>query len=213
MKKFLSFIFVILLSVLAFTGCKQQEDAGCSHENLSRWKMNADNHWAICLDCGEEVASAGHTGYGACLTCGFSNPPGTQGLRYEKITGKDEYAVTGFSGDTGLASVVIASRYNGYPVTTISTSAFTNNDSLVSIFIPYSIHTIESYSFVGCNKLASVDFVCKEGWAVYQSTAATNGEALTFEEVSNKAKMAIVLRSANSTTGYGRKTLKRTDTI
>lgn len=210
MKKLLIFILTLMFSVITFTGCKT-EDEGCQHENLSHYKFDMDNHYKTCLDCNETVMMFAHTEYGdECATCGFTNPSGTPGLRYVKLTGKNEYAVSGFDGIAGVPVVIIASRYEGYPVTEISPSAFTNNSVVTSILIPYTINYISSYAFTSCPKLKTIKFVNKYGWTLHQSNADMNGEPISVEDISNSTAMAIKLRNGGNQ-GLGRKTLRRAD--
>ena len=149
-----------------------------------------------------------HSEYGdTCSVCFFTNPIGSQGLRYVKIDGKDEYEVTGFEGQS-LSKVNIASQYNGFPVTVIQSSAFANNTNLTSILIPYTIHTIDSYAFAGCSSLTEIKFVNPYDWYMLPSLSSTQYEELSSDEMSNSAKMAKMLRST-SAQYYGRKFLIR----
>ena len=210
MKKLLIFILTITITLLTFSACKQ-EDAVCNHENLSHYKFDIDNHFKTCLDCGETVSLFAHTEYGdECSDCGFTNPIGTPGLIYTKIEGKNEYAVSGFKGNAGVSSVIIASRYEGCPVTQIGSSAFTNNSIIETVLVPYTITTISSYAFTSCTKLKSIKFVNKYGWRVYQSNTSADGEPISVEEISNASAMAIKLRNGGNQ-GLGRKFLKRID--
>ena len=78
----------------------------------------------------------------------------TQGLLYEKIDGKKEYAVF----DLGIAKsqkIVIPSEYNGLPVTAISDEAF-KGTNITSIIIPDSVKEIGAKAFYDCRKLSSI---------------------------------------------------------
>lgn len=210
MKKLLILFLTLTLTLLTFIGCKQEEEK-CEHLNLSHYKFDLDNHYKTCLDCGEQVSLSAHSEFGdECTTCGFTNPAGSEGLTYVKIAGKDEYAVTGFEQNKVVSSVIIASRYNGYPVTQVSGSAFTNISTIQSILVPYTINYISPYAFSSCTALTSIKFVNKYGWRVVNSSTDMNGEELTPEEVSNSTAMAIKFRSSGNQ-GYGRKALRRFD--
>lgn len=209
MKKFLSIILttILLCVALLLSSCKLEEYV-CYHENLSHYKMSGENHWRVCLDCNETIGMTAHSEYGdTCSVCFFTNPIGSQGLRYVKIDGKDEYEVTGFEGQS-LSKVNIASQYNGFPVTVIQSSAFANNTNLTSILIPYTIHTIDSYAFAGCSSLTEIKFVNPYDWYMLPSLTSTQYEELSSDEMSNSAKMAKMLRST-SAQYYGRKFLIR----
>ena len=52
--------------------------------------------------------------------------------------------------------VSIPERINGYPVTTISGSAFLNKSSITSIVVPNSVTSIGAGAFRGCNSLVDV---------------------------------------------------------
>ncbi len=52
--------------------------------------------------------------------------------------------------------LVIPETIEGYPVTTIKKSAFSNCDKITSVVIPDSVTTIEEFSFSGCDGLISV---------------------------------------------------------
>ena len=64
------------------------------------------------------------------------------------------YSVTGCVADIDV--VIIPEIYNGSPVTTIGSSAFSGCTSLTSVEIPSSVTSIGSYAFDGCTSLTSV---------------------------------------------------------
>lgn len=211
MKKLLALIITAVLTLTVMTGCKQEE-APCAHENVSYYLFDLDNHWNVCLDCGEKVSMGAHSDYGAvCSACKFTNPRGSEGLRYVEITGKNEYCVSGFDTGSGLTTVIIASQYNGKPVTKILGNAFTNNGIITSVFIPYTINEIEPYAFAGCSKLNSLEFNNVNGWQIFQSGSAVEGTPIPANEIANKAGIAKTIKSTNAVTGYGRKTIKRVE--
>src|SRR5262245_9983581 len=53
-------------------------------------------------------------------------------------------------------NVVIASTYNGYPVTSIENYVFGNCTSLTSVTIPNSVTTIGDAAFYNCTSLTNV---------------------------------------------------------
>lgn len=57
----------------------------------------------------------------------------------------------GFGGD-----IVIPDTLDGYPVTAIGYSVFSNNKSLTSVVIPDGVRTIGSYAFYDCTSLTNV---------------------------------------------------------
>src|SRR5688572_23336081 len=52
--------------------------------------------------------------------------------------------------------IVIASTYNGYPVTRIFGNAFLNSTNLTSVTIPTSVTNLGVQAFLGCTSLTSV---------------------------------------------------------
>ena len=96
---------------------------------------------------------------------GLGSEEGTQGLHYQRISGKDEYRVIGI----GLAAdydIVIPATYNGLPVTEIGDKAFFECSSLTSITIPNSVTSIGENAFAVCSDLAKVNYTGTiDGWA------------------------------------------------
>ena len=76
----------------------------------------------------------------------------TKGLEFKKIDGKEEYMVVGI-GEATETDIVIPSKYEGLPVTTIGNSAFYYSFTLTSVEIPDSIISIQSHAFTYCEKL------------------------------------------------------------
>jgi BspA type Leucine rich repeat region (6 copies) len=76
-------------------------------------------------------------------------------------TAQVNYAVSGStayvtSSPNASGDIVIASTFNGYPVTVIGDYAFSNCTNLTSVIIPNSVISIASFSFPGCTSLTSV---------------------------------------------------------
>ena len=77
-------------------------------------------------------------------------------LRFQKISGKDEYRVMGM-GTVSLLDVVIPETYRGLPVTEIKSYAFRNCSSLTSVEIGNGVTSIGSYAFQSCDSLTSIE--------------------------------------------------------
>ena len=77
----------------------------------------------------------------------------TDGLSFTLNNG--EYVVSKYNGNS--TSVYIPKYYNGLPVTSISTGAFTNCLSIFEVYIPNSVTTIESLAFSNCLYLCMVN--------------------------------------------------------
>ena len=84
--------------------------------------------------------------------CENSDIPATEGLKYEKIDGKNEYMLSSMDMATDT-NRVIASTYNGMPVTAIGEWAFSGCSSLGSITLPSSVTSIGNYAFADCSSL------------------------------------------------------------
>ena len=88
---------------------------------------------------------------GLCKYCKITIQ--TSGLSYTVSSDGTYATVTGYKGAS--KEVVIASTYNGVPVTNIGANAF-QESTLTSVVIPNSVTTIETYAFLNCYKLTSV---------------------------------------------------------
>ena len=80
---------------------------------------------------------------------------GTEGLAYVLNADGVSYSCAGI-GTATETDIVIASEYNGKPVTKIRNSAFANCNSVKSVIIPNSVTSIESMAFAQSNSLKSV---------------------------------------------------------
>ena len=82
-------------------------------------------------------------------------PEPSEGLEFELNDDGASYAVTGVGTCTDT-NVVIPSKYDGLPVTSIGDYAFYDCSSLTSITIPDSVTTIGEYAFYYCSNLTSI---------------------------------------------------------
>src|SRR5438034_1042380 len=60
------------------------------------------------------------------------------------------------SSPSASCDIVIASTYNGYPVTRIRYFAFSGCTNLRSVIIPNSVTTIDQEPFIGCTSLTNL---------------------------------------------------------
>lgn len=78
------------------------------------------------------------------------------GIKYEKIDGKKEYAVAGVEADSNLIQVIIPDEIDYIPVTQIKTNAFSGNEIVQSLTIGNNVETIGTKAFYGCTNLKTV---------------------------------------------------------
>jgi len=74
------------------------------------------------------------------------DPVGTEGLIYEQLEYRPDYAVVGYEGDS--ENIVVSATYNGMPVTTIKTGALCDL-AIESIELPDTITCLEQDSIDG----------------------------------------------------------------
>ena len=136
---------------------------------------------------------------GKCTVCGWgtSYSDGTPGLEYTLNKEGTAYTATGFGTATNT-DIVIASEYNGLPVTAVGSGlAFgqlSNGKEITSVYIPGSVKTIEVGAFGNCYKLQSV--VIEEG-------VETIGELAFFNMGEQGILSELILPSTLKTIGLG----------
>ena len=144
----------------------------------------------ICFGCGialssQSIEAIGHSYAGnMCTVCGYLAP--SAGLDYNITKDGNSYIVSSLGNCTD-ADVVIPSIYNGKPITSIGSSAFSGCTGLTSITIPSSVTSIGKLAFYGCRNLTSVTFADPNGWYVTKTQAATSGYSLTLTNATENA--------------------------
>ena len=102
-----------------------------------------------------ETIPAGHNFVsGVCTRCGTPKAP-TEGLEYMLNYDNKSYMCTGL-GTVSDTDIVIASEYNGLPVTSICGNAFYNCSRLNSVIILDGVISIGDYAFSDCSSLTSI---------------------------------------------------------
>ena len=91
---------------------------------------------------------------GLCTRCGTPEAP-TEGLEYSLNADRQSYACKGL-GSAKDTDIVVASEYNGLPVTQIADFAFEGRSTLTSITIPNSIISIGFRAFYECSNIIAI---------------------------------------------------------
>ena len=106
---------------------------------------------------------------GKCTVCSFTQPvAGTPGLEYTLNEDGAGYTATGL-GTATETDIVIASEYNGLPVTAVGVG-FGEYSNITSVYIPGSVKTIMDRAFSQCEELKSViidEGVTTISWAAF----------------------------------------------
>ncbi len=96
---------------------------------------------------------------------------------FAKISGKEEYAITGVA-DKNLTEIVIPATHRGLPVTKIEKTAFYNNVKIVKVVLGENITTLAGSAFANCTNLKTVVINSKlksiGAWCFYNNTKLTS---------------------------------------
>ena len=92
---------------------------------------------------------------GVCSRCGEKDPNITIGLKYTLNSNKMSYSCTGIGTATDT-DIIIASVYNGLPVTAIGNYAFKYCLNLTSVIIPNNVTSIGTQAFYSCRNLSNI---------------------------------------------------------
>ena len=110
---------------------------------------------AVCEKCNAKYGNPlGHNYQGGiCTRCGTERA--SEGLEYSLNSDGNGYTVTGIGTCTDT-ELVIPSKHNSKPVTSIGYEAFRGCTGLTSITIPNSVTSISDYAFRECKGLTSI---------------------------------------------------------
>ena len=163
------------------------------HTYATTWSMDETKHWHAAT-CGHDIFKkdeAEHTMVdGKCSVCGYQE--GTDGIEYVLSSDESHY-IAGVSEDAELSGdFVIASFYNGKPVTEIAEAAFLYQYDIKSISIPNTITTIGAYAFAACDGLTSVvipNSVTSIGASAFESCSSLKSITLSNQITRIEEKM------------------------
>lgn len=143
-----------------------ESGALADHPYNDEWFSDEDNHYrkSTCIHAVvKDKAAHTYNANGVCAVCNRRKP--SEGLEYTYNPVKGEYNVSGIGSCTD-ATVVIPSKYNGKPVTSIGSlknsagyledKPFEDCTSIESVIIPGTVTRILDYAFYGCSSLSSV---------------------------------------------------------
>ena len=144
---------------------------------------------ATCEKCNAKYGKAlGHDYQGGvCTRCGTERA--SEGLEYSLNSDETGYTVTGIGSCTDT-EIVIPSKHNSKPVTSIGYQAFYNCSGLTSVTIPNSVTSIGDSAFEGCSGLTSITI----------PDSVTKISSWTFEDCSGLTSITI----PDSVTSIGR---------
>ena len=118
---------------------------------------------ATCEKCNAKYGELANHDYknGVCTVCGTRRI--SEGLEYSLNSDGNGYTVTGIGSCTDT-EIVIPSKHNSKPVTSIGASAFRDCTGLKSITIPDSVTSIGSSAFYNCNNLQDIYITDIAAW-------------------------------------------------
>ena len=151
----------------------EEESEEYSLEESSDWWYDSSYEEVSSEDSSGEDSSS--IDYGA-MTEEEYNAIATQGLEYTVDSFAEECIVTGIGTASGDI-IIIPTKYNGYPVTSIRSNAFEYCYNLTSVVIPDSVQFIGSSAFAGCGNLQemTLPFVGGSKDATSQSSSSLFG--------------------------------------
>lgn len=151
---------MFVASAFIFAACNSNSEPH-KHTYSSEWSYDKTYHWhaATCEHVDEVSDKAEHSFVdGICSICGYEDVSVGE-LEYSLNEDGTAYTVKSI-GTCKDTNIVIASEYNGLPVTSIGENAFRDNKSIVNVTIPDSITSIEKNAFAYCSSLTSVSAGC-----------------------------------------------------
>ena len=115
------------------------------HTYSDKYESDNSQHWKKCTVCNESTTHEDHVAEldGFCSSCAMP-VSATEGIVYTLSVDGTYAAVAGYAGTS--KRVIIADTYEGRPVTTILSDAFSKNN-ITSVKIPESITTIRQDAF------------------------------------------------------------------
>lgn len=127
------------------------------HSYSIEWSFDETYHWhaATCEHTDEVSDKAKHEFENkACKNCGYVKTKSI-GLAFALNDDEKSYSVAGIGTCTDT-DIVIPSKYNNLPVTSIAPLAFKECVRMTSVAIPDSVTSIGDFAFSCCNNLTSV---------------------------------------------------------
>jgi len=116
----------------------------------------------------------GATGFTSPTWEGYPAQQMGSGGNFTYIISDSQVIITGYTGPGG--AVVIPGSIEGFPVVSIGSNAFGNNNTITSVVMPEGIVSINDAAFGYCQALASVDI---PNTVTYIGSRAFRGTALT----------------------------------
>ena len=80
---------------------------------------------------------------------------------YKQNEQKNGYIITGIESETAKGKIVLPSKINNLPITTIQARAFRNCAEIESVLISDSVTTIQRHAFLECTAIKRVHFGAK----------------------------------------------------